>query len=302
MRAIYRLMPAHQALKQFSVAAMARVFNVTREGFYAWCRRQRRRVAEPRERHNDQQVLQKIRTLAADSWYTDGVNRIYEQLQEWDDTISRRRVVRLMNAHVIQGVTRRRRVSTTKRGHRPHGIQDRVQRDFQAAPRQVVASDASAIRLRGGFVYLAVTLDLYSRKVLGWAVSRHADANLMMQVLGQVLRRGECPGLIHHSDQGSQYTSRAFQQLCQQHGVLQSTGSVGDCYDNAVVESFFATLKCEWLRRRSFETMTELGTHLEQYIDEFYHAKRLHSTLGYVSPNDYEARFHQRQRTVAAGG
>ena len=137
------------------------------------------------------------------------------------------------------------------------------------------------------------TLDLCSRKVLGWEVSRSQATALMLGALKKAVQRGSCAGMIHHSDQGSQYTSTAFQKLCCAHGIRQSTSSVGDCHDNAMVESFFATLKSEWVRDRCFETIDELRGELRSYIDDFYNARRLHSALGYVSPNEHEAGFQK---------
>ena len=292
---------AHQA--EFKVVAMCRVFKVLRESYYAWRRRQLKRAQALASGPDDLQVLQKIRTIHAKSRQSYGVNRITACIRQWNSSISRRRVCRLMKEHKIQGISRRRRFKTTHRGSRWHGIQDHVNRNFEASrPRQLVASDASAIPMRQGMAYLAVTLDVYSRKVLGWEVARQQDAGLMMQVLQKVVHRGACRGLVHHSDQGSQYSSGLFQQMCREHGIVQSMGSAGDCYDNALVESFFATLKTEWLQNRRFGSLHELRLELRRYIDNFYNAERLHSSLEFVSPNMYEARFREFALSGAGAG
>ena len=301
VRAVYRFIQAHQATGQFSVSAMCRVFEVLRESYYGWCRRQLLKAHHRSGHHTDQQVLQKIRSIHAESRHTYGVNRMTVSLKRWDSGISRRRTYRLMHEHGIRGVTRRRRWNSTRRDHRWHGIEDLVERNFEASkPRQLVASDSSQIRIRGGTAHLAVTLDLCSRKVVGWAVSRSQETELMLSALKKTVRRGSCAGMIHHSDQGSQYTSTAFRKLCRAHGIRQSTGSVGDCYDNAMVESFFATLKSEWVQDRCFETIDELRGELRSYIDDFYNARRLHSSLGYVSPNEYEAEFRKTDLSGAS--
>ena len=195
--------------------------------------------------------FQKFRSYHTQSRQSYGVNRITVCLQGRDASISRRRVCQLMHDHVIQGIARRRRFEVFR-------------------PRQLVVSDASVIRIRYGLAYLAVTLNLYSRKVLGWVVVRQQDAGPMMRVLQQqVVNRGHCQGMVHHFDQSSPYSSRRFQQLCQHYGIRQSMGSMGNWYDYAVVKAFFATLKREWLKNGRLDSLSELRSNLGNYFDDF---------------------------------
>ena len=199
----------------------------------------------------------------------------------------------------IQGKTRRRAWRTTVPDHRPHGIQDHVQRAFQASkPRQLVVCDATAIPLRHGVAYPAVVLDVYSRKIVGWALDRQQSALLMVNALRQVIARGPCEAMICHSDQGSQYTSRAFKTICKANHIRQSVGSVGDCFDNAMAESFFATLKTECVFDHTFDTVDDAAREIGAYINGYYNSARLHSSLGYRTPNDVERSFKPEEANL----
>jgi putative transposase len=202
----------------------------------------------------------------------------------------RKRIARLMRVAGLAGCHRRRKLRTTQREPRAVPAPDRVQRRFVAsAPNQLWTADITYIPTWSGFLYLAVVLDVFSRRIVGWAMADHLRSELVVTALEMaVWNRRPASGLIHHSDQGSQYTSIAFGKRCQQAGIVSSMGSRGDCYDNAITEAFFATLECELLHRHRFRTHTEARTALFDYIEGFYNTHRRHSALAYSSPADYE--------------
>ena len=195
----------------------------------------------------------------------------------------------------------RRRFKTTRRDPKRPSAPDLVQRAFSAsAPNQGWVADltphvcAHATRLPQGFLFLAVILDAYSRRVVGWSMANHLRAELVVAALDMALQhRRPAAGVIHHSDHGSQYTAQTFQDCCRAAGIRSSMGSVGDCYDNAMAESFFATLECELLSRSSFPTHTQARTALFDFIEVFYNRQRRHSALGYLSPETFERRFQE---------
>ena len=266
---------------------MCHVFDVTYDAYHQW----RRRFIATHEARcaRERKVLQRLRALFIESHCTYGVDRLTEALKREDPTISRRLVHRLMKTHGIQPVTHRKGWRSTVSSGRPHGIADRLERDFEATgPRRKAVADATVIPTRRGPVYLAIVLDAHTRKVIGWEVSTIQNADLMCSALAHAARRGGCRGMIHHSDQGVQYTSTQFQRLCASLGIEQSMGSVGDCYDNAMAESFFATLKREWVRFRTYASVVEVRASLREYIDGFYNSRRMHSSIGYANPNEFE--------------
>lgn len=202
----------------------------------------------------------------------------------------RKRVARLMQIAGLVGCHRRRRIGTTQREPRHVPAPDRVQRRFVASkPNQLWTADITYIPTWSGFLYLAVVLDVFSRRIVGWAMTEHLRSELVVAALEMALwNRRPTQGVIHHSDQGSQYTSVAFGSRCQVEGIVPSMGSRGDCYDNAITESFFATLECELLHQHRFRTHAEARTALFDYIEGFYNTHRRHSALGYLSPTAYE--------------
>ena len=168
-------------------------------------------------------------------------------------------------------------------------VPDRVERQFQAdAPDRLWVADITYVPTWAGFVYLAIVLDVFSRRVVGWSMAHHLRTELVLGALNMALGQRRPQGVVHHSDQGSQYTSLAFGKRCREMGVVPSTGSAGDCFDNAMAESFFATLECELIDRRSFRTQAEARLAIFQFIEGWYNPRRRHSALGYLSPNDYE--------------
>ena len=277
-------MSAHQA--QHRVATMCRVLGVSPSGYYAW----RKRPASARAQA-DQRLLRQIRTAHEASRGTYGVPRIHAELCEQGVAVSRKRVARLMREAGITGVSRRRFVVTTQRDGRSRPAPDLVDRDFSVeGPNQLWVADITYIPTWAGFLYLAMVLDAWSRKVVGWAMETHLRTELVLDALEMALFRRRPQDVIHHSDQGTQYTSIAFGKRCEKAGVKPSMGSVGDCYDNAMAESFFATLECELLDRQPLRTQREAREQVFEFIEAWYNPHRRHSSIGYLSPGEFERR------------
>jgi putative transposase len=277
-------MSANQA--DFPIATMARVFSVSEAGYYAW--RQR-----PPSAHAvaDKMLLKRVRTIHASSRQTYGVPRVHAELRAGGEKHGRKRIARLMRTAGLVGASRRRTgVTTTRRDKDARPAPDLVDRNFVASkPNQLWVADITFVPTAGGFLYLAVVLDAWSRKIVGWSMANHLRAELVIDALEMAIGQRQPGGVIHHSDQGSQYTSLAFGKRCQEASVRPSMGSVGDAYDNAMCESFFATLECELLDRRRFASQAEARMACFSFIEGWYNPVRLHSALGYRSPMAYEA-------------
>ena len=276
-------MSAHQAI--FPVAVMARVLGVSASGFHAWrCR--------PPSAHAiaDTALLKQIRTVHASSRETYGAPRVQAALKAEGDKHGRKRIARLMRAAGLAGASRRRSgVTTTRRDKEARPAPDLVDRNFVASrPNRLWVADITFVSTASGFLYLAVVLDAWSRKVVGWSMANHLRTELVLDALEMAIGQRRPDGVIHHSDQGSQYTSLAFGKRCKEAGVRPSMGSVGDAYDNAMCESFFATLECELLERRRFASQAEAKIACFSFIEGWYNPARLHSALGYRSPIAYE--------------
>ncbi len=209
-------------------------------------------------------------------------------------------VARLLRVAGLAGCHRRKGTTTTRRGTETLPAADRVQRDFTAtAPNRLWVADITYIPTWMGFLYLAVVLDVFSRRIIGWAMADHLRAELVVDALDMAItRRKPQAGVIHHSDHGSQYTSLAFGQRLHDAGLLASRGSRGDCYDNALMESFFATLECELLDGRAFPTHHAARLALFEFIEGFYNTQRRHSALGYCSPMNFERRWTIRAQVA----
>lgn len=268
---------------------LCRVLHVSSSGYYAW--RQHRPSARAQA---DAVLTEQITAIHQQSRQTYGAPRIHAELRAGGIRCGRKRVARLMRAAGIHGCHRRRTVVTTIRADRTVEIEDHLQRQFvAAAPNQRWTADITYVPTWTGFLYLAVVLDVFSRRIVGWAMADHLRTELVVSALEMALwNRRPAPGVIHHSDHGCQYTSVAFGQRCQEAGIIPSFGSRGDCFDNAITESFFATLECELLQRHTFRTQAQARTALFDYIEGFYNTHRRHSALGYTSPAEYE-RAHQ---------
>ncbi len=263
---------------------MCHVLGVSPSGYYAWRGRPPSRRAV-----QDRELGRCIRRIYEDSRGVYGVPRIYVELREEGRRVGRKRIARLMRVQGLEGVSRRKRVRTTRRGKSPRAVPDLVERDFTAdGPDQLWVADITYIRTWSGFLYLAVVLDAWSRRIVGWSMKSHLRTELVLEALEMALWQRRPTAVVHHSDQGTQYTSIAFGLRCKRAGVRPSMGSVGDCYDNALCESFFASLECELLDRCSFRTQTDARLAVFDYIEGFYNSRRRHSSLGQVSPMTFE--------------
>ena len=232
-------MKANQAV--FPIATMARVLGVSTAGYYAWLRRPRSARAEA-----DATLLRQIRTVHASSRTTYGAPRVHAELKAQGRALGKKRVARLMRAAGIAGVSRRRGGVTTRRDPNARPAPDLVDRNFTATcVDQLWVADITYIPTLAGFLYLAVVLDVFSRRIVGWSMANHLRTELVLAALEMAIGQRKPTGVVHHSDRGTQYTSLAFGGRCREAGVRPSMGSVGDAYDNAMCESFFATLECE---------------------------------------------------------
>lgn len=273
------------------VATMCRVLGVSTSGFYAWLDRAPSARAQADARLSDQ-----IQAIHRRSRQTYGMPRVHAELAEQGLRVGGKRVARLMKAAGLQGASRRKWVSTTVRDANARPALDLVQRHFSAdGPDALWVADITYIPTWAGFLYLAVVLDAFSRRVVGWAMETHLRAELVLQALEMAYGQRRPDQVVHHSDQGTQYTSIAFGARCREMGIRPSMGSVGDCFDNAMAESFFATLECELLDRHRFKTQTEAEIAVFDFIEGWYNPQRKHSSLGYVSP----VQFEKRHATVA---
>jgi putative transposase len=274
---------AHQAI--FPVGTMCRLLGISRSGFYAYVsRKPSRRAVE------DATLLERIEAFHARSDGTYGAPRIHMDLREEDGVrVARKRVARLMRQACLRGVSRRKRRVTTVRDLAGRPAPDLVDRDFSAdGPNKLWVADITYIPTLAGFLYLAVVLDAWSRRVVGWSMATHLRTELVLAAFDMALDQRKPGGVIHHSDQGCQYTSYAFGNRCREMGVRPSMGSVGDAYDNALAESFFATLECELLERRRFSSQVEARTAVFNFIEGWYNRHRRHSSLGHLSPVNFE--------------
>ena len=271
---------------EHSIKTMCWVLEVSRSGFHAWAKRPPSRRAR-----EDQRLTNRIRQLHQQRRGVYGSPRIWADLILDDgERIGRKRVECLMRQAGLSGLITRKWRSTTVRVPGVRVAGDLLDRDFAtSAPNRCWVADITYLRSWEGWLYLIAVQDLYSRRIVGWSMADHMRTELVVDALQMALaRRQPAPGSIWHSDQGSQFVSLAFGQAARKAGIAQSMGSRGDCYDNAVAESFFATLKKELIHRRSWPTRAELRTEVFDYIETFYNRERRHSTLGQRSPADYE--------------
>lgn len=272
---------------------MCRVLGVSTSGYYAW----RGRIPSKRQR-DDVMLTQKIRAIHRRSRGTYGAPRVHADLRDQGVRIGYKRVARLMRADGLCGASGHRRPKTTRRRAGARPAPDLVERNFRARrPDALWVADITYIPTTAGFLYLAVVLDAFSRRIVGWAMAVHLRTELVLAALEMALRQRRPDDVIHHSDQGGQYTSIAFGQRCRDAGVRPSMGSVGDCFDNAMCESFFGRLECELLDRVRFATRAEARLALFEYIEGWYNPHRRHSGLEYLSPIQYERR-HQTEVTA----
>jgi putative transposase len=273
---------AHRA--HHAVTTLCRLLEISASGYYAWTTRPASRRAQA-----DAALLDRIRAIHDRSRGTYGVPRVHAELAAQGVHVSRKRIARLMQAAGLAGVSRRKRPRTTIRAQDARPAPDLVERNFATAgPDQLWVADITYIPTWAGFLYLAVVLDAWSRRVVGWAMAMHLRTELVLDALNMAFTQRRPTAVIHHSDQGCQYTSIAFGQRCREMGVRPSMGSVGDAYDNALCESFFATLECELLDRTRFKTQVDARLAVFEFIEGWYNPHRRHSALDYLSPINYE--------------
>lgn len=279
----FRFIEAEKA--SFPVRMLCRVLAVSRSGFYAWSRRR------PSERARmDARLAVEIAASHQQSRWTYGSPRVHRDLRARGWRLGEKRVARLMREHGIVPRQKRRFRRTTHSNHGHAVAANVLDRRFVAKKRdRAWATDVTYLYTLEGWAYLAVILDLFSRRVVGWAISATNDTVLALEALGQALRGRRPPrGLIHHSDRGSPYASDEYRQRLAAHGIVSSMSRRGDCWDNAVAESFFATLRAELVDHERYETRAQAIASVGDYIDRFYNPRRRHSHLGYVSPLEYE--------------
>ena len=273
----------------FPVRVLCRALAVTPSGYYAW----RQRPVSARAAR-DRQLLTTLRVVHAEHRQAYGRPRLHRELRARGIRIGEKRVRRLMRVGDLRARGRRAfRLTTDSRHTQPVAANHLARRFGVATPNTVWAADITALATREGWCYLAVVLDLASRRVVGWAVRRTLDTDGVLAALQMALnRRRVAAGAIHHSDRGRQYTSAAYQALLRAHGFIVSMSRVGDCWDNAPVESFFAGLKAELLPERPWPTVAAAHVAIADHIEAFYNRRRLHSALGYRSPADFEAQYN----------
>jgi putative transposase len=280
----FRLIGAEKT--QHPVSLLCAVLGVSRSGYHAWEAREPSRRAV-----GDAWLTEQIRRIHHESGKTYGSPRVHAELRlEHGIEIGRKRVERLMRDAELSGQVKRRRGRTTIRVQGVRTAPDLVKRDFNPTERnRLWCADLTYIRTWEGWLYLASVMDCYSRRIVGWAIADHLRAELVLDALEMaVARRRPDSGLVHHSDQGSQYTSLVFTRRCRSVGIEVSMGSRGDCFDNAVLESFHATIKKDLIHRGSWPTKAEARTAVFDYIEVFYNRRRRHSTLGMLSPLEFE--------------
>lgn len=273
--------------RDHSVLTLCRVMGVSTSGYYDWCAR-----PESRRAQTNRRLLTKIHCFHKASRGIYGSPRIHQDLVSCGERVGINRVAKLMKCAGIQSRMAKRFVITTDSKHTLAPSPDHLQRDFHRTQQdQAWVSDTTFIATRQGWLYLAVVLDVYSRRVIGWSMSGTNNRQLVVDALTMAIwRRGKTRDVIVHSDQGSTYASGAYQQLLKEYALTGSMSRKGECLDNAVAESFFGTLKTEWVDHEDYSTKSVAKQSIFEYIEVFYNRQRRHSYLGYVSPVEYESK------------
>ena len=282
-----------------AVSRLCSVLNVTRQGYWAWKRR-----PPSARRQADERLKPRILAAWRSSDQTYGAPRLHAELRLGGGVrVGKKRVARLMRELEIQGVSRRRgRVRTTTPDKKAAPAPDLVNRDFTASkPDETWVADITYVPSHEGWLFLAAVMDLYSRKIVGWSMRDDLEAALVVDAISMAIsRRKPKPGLVHHSDRGSQYTSIAMGRTLRDSKIMASMGSKGDPWDNACAESCISTIKNELVKRRTFTTRDQARLALFRYIESFYNPLRRHSSLAMLSPNQYEARYWEDNDAAAA--
>lgn len=282
----YEFIQAHQ--DEFSVQRMCNVLGVSPSGYYAW----QTRPVSPGARANEKLLLQ-IRSIHSRSRKTYGSPRVHAELKANGVLIGKNRVARLMRADNLCGRRKKKQPRTTSSQHSYPVAPNRLNREFVATrPNEKWLADITYIPTAEGWLYLAAVLDLFSRKIVGWAFAATLESGLVEQAFQMAVQdRTVCQGLLHHSDRGSQYAGDAYQRLLIDQHVQVSMSRTGNCYDNAPMESFFSTLKCEHVHFQNYQTRLQAQTDIFAFIVGFYNRQRRHSSLGYLSPDEFERRY-----------
>ena len=276
---------------------MCRVLAVSTSGYYDW-----RGRAESRRQKEDRRLVVEIKAIHKESRQSYGSPRIHDELKDRGRRCGRKRVARLMRLHGLRAKQTRRFKATTDSKHTLPVAENVLSRQFTvSAPDVAWSADITYIPTRQGWLYLAVVIDLFSRRVVGWSMHKRLKRRLVLDALKMALRgRSPGPGLIHHSDRGSQYASGDYQALLAAQQMVCSMSRRGNCWDNAPVESFFSTLKRELVHHRRYQTRAEARAEIFEYIEVWYNRRRRHSSLGYKSPAQYEELFDPRSLTLVA--
>ena len=275
-------MKRHQA--EFPVAMVCRVLGLSPSGYYAWLQR----PPSARQVTNDR-LIEEMWRIHVWSRRSYGRPRMHAELRDEGFEVNHKRVRRLMQLAGLVGVTRRKKWRTTTRDREARPAPDLVERDFRAdRPNELWVADITYVPTASGFLYLAVVLDAWSRKIVGWSMQTHLKTELVLRALDMAIEQRRPARVILHSDQGCQYTSIAFGLRCKHAGIRPSMGSVGDAYDNAMCESFFASLECELIEQQRFRTQAEARMAVFDYIEGWYNPHRRHSGLGQKSPLNFE--------------
>lgn len=275
----------HQQRTLFPVSVMCRVLNVSRSGYYDWCTR-----PESLRSKEDRRLLQQLHRIHQRSRLNYGIIKAWKTLNAEGIQCGRDRVARLRRVNGIYAQRHKRFVVTTRSKHRYWITPNRLNRNFNVeTPDRIWVGDVTFVATRRGWLYLAVLLDLYSRKVVGWSMSNYNNGQLVNDCLAMAIEhRQPAPGLIHHTDRGSTYAMQSYRDTLEQHGIISSMSRKGDCWDNAVAESFFANLKNELVYWKKFNNQNEARAAIFDYIELFYNRQRLHQTLNYHSPEQFE--------------
>jgi putative transposase len=275
---------AHQAI--WPVATQCRVLEVSTSGYYAWLKR-----LPSHHKQADGAIGDALEVQFERSRCTYGRPRLQADLRDAGIRVSDKRVARIMRQRILCGASRRKGFVTTVRDRDARPAPDLVERKFKAdAPDQLWVADITYVPTLAGFLFVAIVLDVFSRRVVGWAMANHLRTELVLGALDMAVNQRKPKNVIHHSDQGCQYTSIAFGSRCKQANVRPSMGSVGDCYDNAMCESFNAILECELLIKHRFKDRREAALAVFEFIDGWYNPHRRHTALGMLSPAEYERR------------
>lgn len=292
----YAFIAAHAG--EFPVLVMCRVLRVTRSGYYAWLR-----YPESKRARENERLLTRIRIVYKENKETYGSPRVHQQLQKEGEKCGEVRVAKLMAVNGIRAKQAKKFVVTTDSNHDQPVAENVLDRQFEVdEPNKVWASDITYIPTDEGWLYLSGVMDLCSKAAVGWSMGDRLESSLVVDALEMAYRRRMPePGLLHHSDRGSQYASTEYRNLLDRYGMEQSMSRKGNCWDNAPMESFFGTLKRELVHHRRYRTRQEARRDIFEYIETFYNRKRLHSSLGYMSPLDFESQWlEQRQAARAA--